>query len=78
LIGQILIEKGYLTPGQLEEACRNQVSLGAAYEAVGVGRPLLGEILWTQGYVTWGQIEEALRLQEGHLPSSPSAPNPSL
>jgi hypothetical protein len=73
MIGQILVEKGYVTLAQLNEARRQQL-----LAAPGSVRPLLGEALLQLGYATPGQIEEALKLQKGHPPSSPSAPNPNL
>lgn len=72
LIGQILVEKGYINLSQLNEARRKQLFSEPSE------RPPLGQILWQLGYVTSGQIEEALKLQEGQPPSSPSAPNPTL
>ena len=73
MIGQILVEKKYITLSQLNEARRKQLLLSHPEKP-----PLLGEILCQLGHVTSEQVEEALKLQEGHSPSSPSAPNPTL
>jgi hypothetical protein len=72
MIGQILVEKKYITLSQLNEARRRQLI------SEPVNRPLLGEILCQLGHVTSAQVEEALKLQEGHPPSFPSAPTPNL
>jgi hypothetical protein len=72
MIGKILVEKGYINLSQLNEARRKQLFTEPNE------RPPLGQILWQLGYVTSEQIEEALKLQGGHPPSSPSAPNPNL
>jgi hypothetical protein len=58
MIGQILVEKGYINLSQLNEARRKQL------HAEPSARPLLGEALLQLGYATPGQIEEALRLQK--------------
>ena len=58
MIGQILVEKGYVTLSQLNEARRRQ--LFAEPEQ----RPLLGQILYQLGHVTPAQVEEALKLQK--------------
>jgi len=57
LIGQILIEKGYATFVQVNEARRIQMNTKAA------PLPPLGMILREMGYATPKQIEEALQLQ---------------
>jgi hypothetical protein len=72
MIGQILVEKGYINLFQLNEARRKQL-FSEPNE-----RPPLGQILCQLGHATPAQVEEALKLQEGHSPSSPSAPNLSL
>jgi hypothetical protein len=59
MIGQILVEKGYINLSQLNEARRKQLISDRDK------RPLLGEVLWQLGYVTSVQVEEALRLQQG-------------
>jgi len=59
MIGQILVEKGYVTLAQLNEARRKQLF------AEPEGRPLLGETLVQLGYANPVQIEEAIKLQEG-------------
>lgn len=58
LIGQILIEKGYATIMQVNEARRVQMYTKA------LPPPPLGMILREMGFTTGEQIEEALRLQE--------------
>ena len=58
LIGQILIEKGYATIVQVNEARRVQMYTTA------LPLPPLGMILREMGYATGEQIEEALKLQE--------------
>jgi len=58
LLGQILVEKGYINLFQLNEARRKQ--LISEPEA----RPLLGQILYQLGYATSVQVEEALKLQK--------------
>jgi len=59
LIGQILVEKGYINLYQLNEARRIQLNTGA------VPLPPLGMILREMGCVTPAQVEEALRIQGG-------------
>jgi len=59
MIGQILVEKGYINLFQLNEARRKQLLLSHPEKP-----PLLGEILWQLGYVTPAQVEEALKLQK--------------
>jgi hypothetical protein len=81
MIGQILMEKKYITLAQLNEARRKQLLTDPDL------RLPLGEVLVQMGYVAPAQVEEVLKLQEGlrpggsglegHSPSSPSAPNPS-
>ena len=51
LIGQILCEKGYLKPSQLNHALMAQE---------GYGHLQIGHILLTLGYVTAEQLDEAL------------------
>jgi len=58
LIGQILVEKGYINLFQLNEARRIQLNTGA------VPLPPLGMILREMGCVTPEQVEEALKLQK--------------
>ena len=58
-IGQILVEKGYATFVQVNEARRVQMYTTA------LPLPPLGMILREMGYATGKQIEEALRLQAG-------------
>jgi hypothetical protein len=58
LIGQILIEKGYATFEQVNEARRIQMYTTA------LPRPPIGMILREMGYASGEQIEEALKLQE--------------
>ena len=58
MIGQILVEKGYINLFQLNEARRRQLLYTPANAS------LLGEILEQLGYVTPGQVEEALKLQK--------------
>jgi len=57
LIGQILIEKGYATIVQVNEARRIQLYTKAS------PLPPLGMILRELGYATGEQVEEALQLQ---------------
>lgn len=77
MIGQILVEKGYIKLSQLNEARRKQLNWYALTPIPGKC-PLIGEIMVQLGHATSAQVEEALKLQEGHTPSSPSAPNPNL
>ena len=65
LIGQILIEGGYITFAQLNEARRLQLLAEPDLRAP------LGEILCQLGYATSGQIADALRLQERGMGKSP-------
>jgi len=58
MIGQILVEKGYVTLAQLNEARRRQLFCEPRQ------RPLLGEALCQLGHATSAQVEEALRLQK--------------
>lgn len=57
-IGQIMIEKGYATCEQVNEARKIQMYTQA------LPVPPLGVILRAMGYATGEQIEEALNLQE--------------
>ena len=57
LIGQILIEKGYATFEQVNEARRVQIHTTA------LPRPPIGMILREMGYTSGEEIEEALKLQ---------------
>ncbi len=63
MIGQILVEKNYITLAQLNEARRRQL------HAEPSARPLLGEALVQLGYANSVQIEEAIKLQKGELRS---------
>jgi hypothetical protein len=65
IIGQILVEKGYVTLAQLNEARRRQLFSEPDK------RPLLGEILEQLGYVTPEQVEKALRAEKEGLPIAP-------
>jgi hypothetical protein len=58
LVGQILIEKGYATFEQVNEARRIQIHTTA------LPRPPIGMILREMGYTSGKQVEEALKLQE--------------
>ena len=71
MIGQILVEKGYINLSQLNEARRRQLI------SEPVNRPLLGEILCQLGHVTPAQVEEALKLQKNE-PDHFEIPNPPV
>jgi hypothetical protein len=58
MIGQILVEKGYINLAQLNEARRRQLFTDPDL------RLPLGEVLCQLGYIKPAQVEEALRLQE--------------
>lgn len=55
-LGQILVEKGYITPEQLEEALAHHAGSPDAYMP-------LGDILVLKGYLSEGQLQECLAEQ---------------
>jgi hypothetical protein len=69
-LGEILVQKGYITWEQLEEVLNLQAQTGeakevTAYHSKPVGRTLnLGEILIRNGWITWNQLSDALERQK--------------
>ncbi|MGV3525905.1 MAG: hypothetical protein ACO1RX_16900 [Candidatus Sericytochromatia bacterium] len=62
-LGQVLVEKGYITPDQLSEALAHQGQLATEYKP-------LGDILVLMGYLSEAQLQESLAEQPrfGHEP----------
>ncbi len=69
-LGDILVRRGYVTPGQLE----------AALSAQGSERGMLGRILVRRGLITMDQLGEALAEQFGvpFIEVVPQAVNPQI
>lgn len=62
-LGQILVDKGYITQAQLQQALKKQVTHADEYTP-------LGDILLLEGWVSESQLQEALAQQPGfqHTP----------
>jgi hypothetical protein len=58
LIGQVLVEMGFATPEQINQALQRQALADPAH-----GAQLLGEILIDMGVVTDDQVRQALEAQ---------------
>lgn len=54
--GEIAIEKGFITEGQLEEATKVQMD----QDADGLEHRLIGSILYSLGYMTIQQVNEII------------------
>lgn len=68
-LGELLIQKGYITWEQLEEILNLQAQSGdvkkvLTYKTKPKNKPLsVGEILVKNGWITWDQLSEALAIQ---------------
>jgi hypothetical protein len=68
-LGEILVQKGYITWEQLEDALNSQAETGEAKEVTSFkpkppGKVLnLGEILVKHGWITWDQLAKTLEIQ---------------
>ena len=69
-LGELLVQKGYITWEQLEEVLRIQAQSGEAkdvitYKAKPANKVLnLGEVLIRHGWITWDQLSDALQTQK--------------